>query len=109
MWQERPGGPRPLSSGGSPKGRAGGLGSRCLWGESRVPVLLLVSSERGSPQGPEEAGQTLPSSPPPRGWVGAACSQGLLLRIQIKQFHKPSRGLSRLSTQGPGLSGGPSA
>ena len=63
-------GPGPLSSGGSPKGRAGGLGSRCLWGESRVPVLLLVSSERSSPQGPEEAGQTLPSSPshPGAGW-----------------------------------------
>ncbi|XP_044782475.1 epididymal-specific lipocalin-6 isoform X2 [Bubalus bubalis] len=54
-------------------------------------------------RGPEEAGQTLPSSPSRLGaGQGATCSQGLLLRIQIKQFHKPSRGLLRVSKQGPG-------
>lgn len=74
-------------------------------GESRVPVFLLVSSERCSPRG--GAGQMLPSSPscPGAGWV-AACSQGLLLWIQIKQFLKLS-GVSRVSKRVPGPAGRP--
>ena len=125
VWQEAPGCPRPLSSGGFTVGRTGGPGEpMSLWaspgcpgpllsrgstvgraGGPRKPMSLRVSPgypcsswfpvNAAAPRGPEEAGQMLPSSPsrPGAGWV-AACSQGLLLWIQIKQFHKLSRGLS---------------
>lgn len=88
----------------APRGQGWGpRGADASAAESRVPVLLLAPSERGRPQGPR-GGWTDAAllAQPPRGWVGAACSQGPLLRIQIKQFHKPSRGLLRLSKQGPG-------
>lgn len=71
VWQEAPGCPGPLSSGGSTVGRAGAPGSRCLCGESRPPVLLLVSSECCTHQGPGGGWpDTALLAQPPRGWAG---------------------------------------